>query len=140
MCSVENMQRGETNTTSVSVYCIFATVTYKTQMRKYTDITDLQCKDCGDRKALKCQELLKHDSIAYSFFMRENNTWLLILTLSFLCFSGVATVSNLSFSPPAIVCHRVGIPAALVSFLHCFYILVEGLSLLIHHASKFPEK
>jgi len=98
MCSVENMQRGETNTTSVSVYCIFATVTYKTQMRKYTDITDLQCKDCGDRKALKCQELLKHDSIAYSFFMRENNTWLLILTLSFLCFSGVATVSNLFFT------------------------------------------
>jgi len=109
-------------------------------MRKYTDIMDWQWKDCGDRKALKCQEQLKHDSIAYSFFMRENNPCLLILKLPFLCFSGVATVSNLYFSPPAIVCHRVGIPASLVSFLHCFYILVEGLSLFIHHASKFPEK
>jgi len=41
---------------SVSAYCMFATVTYKTQMRKYTDIMALQYKDCGDRKALKCQE------------------------------------------------------------------------------------
>jgi len=40
--------------TSVSVYSILATVTYKTQMRKYTDIMTLQCKDCVDRKALKC--------------------------------------------------------------------------------------
>jgi len=40
--------------TSVSVYCILATVTYKTQMRKYTDIMALQWPyyglDCGDRK------------------------------------------------------------------------------------------
>jgi len=61
-------------------------------------------------------------------------------TAFFVCFLGVATVSNLSFSAPAIVCHRVGIPVSLVSLLHCFYILVEGLSLLFHHASKFPEK
>jgi len=50
---------------AVSVYCIFATVTYKTQMRKYTDIMALQCKDCGDRKALKCQEFPKHGSIPF---------------------------------------------------------------------------
>jgi len=56
MRSVENMQRLNKHKTSVSVYCILATVTYKTQMRKYTDIMALQCKDCGDRKALKCQE------------------------------------------------------------------------------------
>jgi len=42
--------------TSVSVYSILTTVTYKMQMRKYTDIMALQCKDCGDRKVLKCQE------------------------------------------------------------------------------------
>jgi len=42
--------------TSVSVYCILATVTYKTRMRKYTDIMALQYKLCGDRKVLKCQE------------------------------------------------------------------------------------
>jgi len=72
--------------------------------------------------------------------MRENNAWLLILKLPFLCFSGVATASNLSFSAPAIVCHHVGIPGSLVSFLHCFHILVEELSLLFHHASKFPKK
>jgi len=42
--------------TSVSVYCILANVTYKTQMRKYTDIMALQLKDCVDKKALRCQE------------------------------------------------------------------------------------
>jgi len=72
--------------------------------------------------------------------MTENNAWLLILKLPFLCFSGVASVSNLSFSAPAVVCHHVGIPVSLVSFPHCFYILVEGLSLLFHHASKFSEQ
>jgi len=54
------------------------------------------------------------------------NTWLQILELSFLCFSGVAIANNLSFSAPAIVCHHVGIPGSLVSFLHCFYVLVEA--------------
>jgi len=58
--------------------------------------------------------------IAYSFFMRENNAWLLILKWPLLRFSGVATASNLSFSAPAIVCHHVGIPASHVSFLHVF--------------------
>jgi len=48
--------------------------------------------------------------------MTENNAWLLILKLLFLCFSGVATASNLTFSAPGIVCHHVGIPASLVSF------------------------
>ena len=124
--------------TSVSVYCLLATVTNKTQMRKCTDIMALQCKDCGDRKALKCQEFPKYYSIL--FFQRESNAWLLILKLPFLYFSGEATASNLSFSAPAIVCHLVGIPVSLVSFLYCFFILVEGLSLLFYHASKISEK
>jgi len=58
--------------------------------------------------------------IAYSFFMRESNAWLLILKLPFLYFSGEATASNLSFSAPAIVCHLVGITVSLVTFLHWF--------------------
>jgi len=52
----KHAKRSNKHKTSVSVYCMLATVTYKTQMRKYTDITALQCKDCGDSKALKCQE------------------------------------------------------------------------------------
>jgi len=52
--------------------------------------------------------------------MREHNAWLLIQKLLFLCFSGVATASNLSFSAPAIVWQHVGIQASLLSFLHCF--------------------
>ena len=46
--------------------------------------------------------------------------------IAFLCFSGEATANNLSFSAPAIVCHHVGIPGSLVSFLHCLYVLVEA--------------
>jgi len=42
--------------TSVSAYCVHVTMTYKTQIRKYTDIMALQCKDCADRNVLKCQE------------------------------------------------------------------------------------
>jgi len=72
--------------------------------------------------------------------MRENNAWLLILKLPFLCFSEVAAASNLAFSALAIVRHYTGTLASLVPFLHCFYILVEGLSLLFHHVPKFPEK
>jgi len=42
-CAAQKTYRGETITkTSVSVYCIIATVTYKTQMRNYTDIMALQ--------------------------------------------------------------------------------------------------
>jgi len=46
--------------------------------------------------------------------------------LPFLCSSGVVIANNLSFSAPAIVCHHVGIPGSPVSFLHCFYVLVEA--------------
>jgi len=59
MCSIENIQRLNKHKTSVSVYCcilILATVTYKAQVRNYTDIMALQCKDCGDKTALKCKE------------------------------------------------------------------------------------
>jgi len=56
MCSTENIQRLNKHKTSVSVYCILATVTYKTQMRNYADIMALQCKDCGDKTTLKCKE------------------------------------------------------------------------------------
>ena len=101
-------------------------------------IMALQCKIVVTEKRWNAKN--SSNMIAYSFFMRENNAWLLILKLPFLCFSEVATTSNLSFSAPAIVCHYVGIPASLESFLHCFCILVEGLSLLFHHASMFPEK
>jgi len=34
--------------TSDNVYCILTTVTYKTQMRNYTDIMTLQSIQCGD--------------------------------------------------------------------------------------------
>jgi len=44
------------NKTSVNVYCKLATVTYKTQMRNYTDIITLQCIDCGDSNTFKCKE------------------------------------------------------------------------------------
>jgi len=71
--------------------------------------------------------------------MTESNAWLLILKLPFLCFSGVATASNLSVSALIIVCHHVGIPTSLVFFLRCFYILVEGLSWLFHQASIFSK-
>jgi len=50
----KHTKRFNEHKTSVSVYCIPATVTHKTQMRKYTDTMTLQCKDCVDRKALKC--------------------------------------------------------------------------------------
>jgi len=50
---------------SVRGYCKLTTVTYKTQMIKYTNIMALQCKDCDERKALKCQESPKHDSILF---------------------------------------------------------------------------
>jgi len=44
MCSIENIQRLNKHKTSVIVYCRFATMTYKTQMRNYTDIVvALQC-------------------------------------------------------------------------------------------------
>jgi len=72
--------------------------------------------------------------------MTENDARLLILKLPFLCFSGVATASNLSFSALTIVCHHVGIPVSLASFLRCFYILVEGLSLLFKQTTMFSEK
>jgi len=65
MCSIENIQRLNKHKTSVGVYCILATVTYKSQKRKYTDIMALQCKDCGDKTTLKCKELPKHDSILF---------------------------------------------------------------------------
>jgi len=58
----------------------------------------------------------------------------------FSVFFGSSYFQQPFFSAPAMVCHHVGIPASLVSFLHCFYILVEGLSLLFHHASKFSRK
>ena len=58
--------------------------------------------------------------IAYSFFMRENNAWLLIPKLPFLCFSEVAAASNLAFSALAIVRHYTGTLASLLSFLHFF--------------------
>ena len=61
--------------------------------------------------------------IAYSFFMTEKMARLLILKLRFLCFSGVATASNLSFQAPAIVCHHVGTPASLVIFSPLFLYL-----------------
>jgi len=52
----KHTKRVNKHKTSVSAYCVLATVTYRTQMRNYTDIMALQCKDCGDRKVLKCQE------------------------------------------------------------------------------------
>jgi len=72
--------------------------------------------------------------------MTENNARLLTLKLPFLCFSGVTTASNLSFSALTIVCHHVGIAVSLVSFLCCFYILVKELSLLFKQATMFSEK
>jgi len=96
MCSIENIQRLNKHKTSVSVYCILATVTYRTQMRNYTDTMALQYKDCGEKTTLKCKEYPKHNSIL--FFMREKIARLLIQKLSFLCFSGVATASNLFLS------------------------------------------
>ena len=65
MCSIENIQRLNKHKTSVSVYCILASVTYKTQMINYTDMIALQCKDYGDKTTLKCKELPKHDSILF---------------------------------------------------------------------------
>jgi len=56
MCSIENIQMLNKHKTAVGVYCILATVTYMTQMRNYTDIMALQCKDCGDITTLKCKE------------------------------------------------------------------------------------
>jgi len=56
MCSIENIQRLNKHKTSVSVYCILVTVTYKTQMRNYADMMALQCKDCGGKTTLKCKE------------------------------------------------------------------------------------
>ena len=50
---------------SVSVYCILATVTYKTQMRNYANIMALQCKDCGEETTLKCKEYPKRDSTLF---------------------------------------------------------------------------
>jgi len=41
---------------SVGVCCILATVTDKTQMRNYTDIMSLLCKDGGEKTTLKCKE------------------------------------------------------------------------------------
>jgi len=72
--------------------------------------------------------------------MTEKIAQLRILKLPFLCFSEAANASNLSFSVPAIVCRHVGIPAFLVSFLHCSYILVEGLSSIYYYDSKFLGK
>ena len=63
MCSIENIRRLNKHKTSVSVYCILATVTYKTQMRNYTHIMALRCKECGDATTLKCNEWPKHDSM-----------------------------------------------------------------------------
>ena len=65
VCSIENIQRLNKHKTSVRAYCILATVTYKTQMRNYTDIMALQCKDRGDETTLKCKEQPKHDNILF---------------------------------------------------------------------------
>ena len=61
----KHTKRVNKHKTSVSAYCGLATVTYRTQMRNYTDIMALQCKDCGDRKVLKCQEQPKYDSVLF---------------------------------------------------------------------------
>jgi len=54
VCSIENIQRFNKQKTSDNAYCILTTVTYKTQMRNYTDIMALQCKYWGEKKTLKC--------------------------------------------------------------------------------------
>jgi len=73
MCSIENIQRLNKHKTSVSVCCILATVTYKTQMRNYTDIMAkiVVTKQCQSAKN-------NPNMIAYSFFMTEKIARLLI--------------------------------------------------------------
>ena len=71
-------------------------MTYKTQMRNYTDIMALQCKDCGEKTTLKCKELPKYDSIP--FFHDRKYCTVANPEMSFLCFSGVATATNLFLS------------------------------------------
>jgi len=93
MCSIENIQRLNKHKTSVSVYCILATVTCKTQMRNYTDIMALQCKEVVKKQGQNVKK--SPNMISYSFFMTKKIARLLIQKLSFLCFSGVATASNL---------------------------------------------
>jgi len=61
----KHTKKSNKHKTSVSVYCILATVTNKTEMKKYTNTMALQCEDCDERKALKCLELPKHDSILF---------------------------------------------------------------------------
>jgi len=56
MCSIENILTLNKQKTSLSVYCILVTVTYKTQIRNYTDIMALKWKDCGDKRTLKYKE------------------------------------------------------------------------------------
>jgi len=104
-------------------------------MRNYTDGMPLHCKIVVTKKRQNAKN--SPNKIAYSFFMTEKIARLRILKLPFVCFSEVATASNFSFSAPPIVCHHVGIPASLVSLLHCFYILVEGLTSLFNDASNF---
>ena len=55
MCSIENVQRLNKHN-SVSVYCILAAVTYKTQMRNYTDIMAFNAKTVVKKTTLKCKE------------------------------------------------------------------------------------
>ena len=51
--------------TRAYLYCILATVTHKVHVKNYTNILALQCKNSGDRKALKFKEEPKHDSILF---------------------------------------------------------------------------
>jgi len=53
----KNRKRFNKHKISVSICCMLATVTYKTQMTNYTDIMALQCNDCDEKNNVKMQRI-----------------------------------------------------------------------------------
>jgi len=94
---------------SVSVYCILATVTYKTQMRNYIDIMALQCKGCGEKTMLNAKN--SPNMIAYSFFHDRKDCTVANPEIVFSVFS-VTTDSNLFLSTSS------SLPTSFLLFLY----------------------
>ena len=54
--------------------------------------------------------------------------------------SGMVQIGNISLKAPAVISHHVHVPAPLVTFFHCLYILVEAFSLLFTYITKVGRK